>query len=1695
LVFAQSGVFISWDKSVGCVDYEDQMDEIYDVLIPLESIEDSKCVKFCRNSSVLFTLNDPNNQVSSMTWSQSGGQALSGNSNLNFPVLWNNSTGAASINIDVTYNDGTVVQQNLCVEVIETPVANFTFLGGNGNRCEGDFQTINTSFDPSGSALISHEWIFTNANGTTLSSSQKVPQIYLTPGNWTAQLTVTNECNCSDTTQTSFNVSGTSVEITCPTVVCENATETYTLENIEGCESYNWDVEGGTILGGANTGIVEVLWDNPQNGFGILSFDQEGCNSCSNSYVYARIPVISETVGIEGETNLCGSEQYLYSMPQWPSVEFEWSLTDLSGNPVNASSGFIITDQPNEMVLDTSQLDNGSYLLTCNYDSPLLLCGGNATLQIDVKVQHEIIAPENVCLGEPVTLSTVNMDSSTQWSVYYNNAIITQHTGSTLNNYIFQNVGRYTITASSSNYCLSDEVVINSEPTPPAIDQTVELNGELTEVCPDSPYTYSIDLANDLYYPEWRINGTNASITGSTTGNAVSITFDAILTTETYTVEVRQVSKENGCLGPWKSYTITPITRVLPDDLTIFTFNPAAPNTLFIAENRNYCPSSSTMFKVDYDAAETYRWFFDDAAYGSIVQGQNTNEVEVRFNDVPENLPNRTNLNVEIRKCNTTYTVRAEDLIFDGYPISEWVLRSYVELCSGDNHTVSIPANDLPGSFDINSWDYEVTFHYRAVNVNFEEDYQGSVWSLDVNGNLVIDIPDLPQPTRRTSFFIFITLLDDIACDPPARNSYAFYDYLSPAPDVSISTAGATTVCDVADIDVTLSAVLQNANVGPASYQWFKNGVSLAGNTGVVSNSSDLVITPGLGLGSYSCELVFSNNNPLGCNTASQSVTIDLIDCTGNGGAGDSCDNHDIDITSIDWTNCGEIQVTVTNYGDTPSFVTYEVSGSSWNIVTSNLTTATLTTTEPIAPGTYNVNVSAAYAGCTAANSLSFTVGYQAEVITEVECNPNGGYDVTLGNLEHVLASYLPTTTVLYEIVGFNGSSTTNTDTVTFNNVPAGTYTARLTISSTAGDPTCISTETLTLTAGDASFTILDANNPQPLNGSIATTCAECPILLQPNTINPDHTYRWKFLDIASNSQTSPTMSLPQDVNSEITLIVTDEYGCESETTQSIVVVEGVFIGAFNGDGVYCEGDIIDLSYFNTDPQTIAPSNSVNPAESGYLWMLGTEPAPGVNTDPTYRVTTSGQYWVKLRNTSLCLDDIDAINVTVLPKPFFDIKLPQAACVGQPYQVKGIVPQNGAGISRYRWTLDNSVSSWNTTFPITPLEELWGSAGSHTYKLEIETDQGCVFELEKVVTVQNEPVINSINISLDTCSPYKVNISTTANQAGTFYWSNGDEGSSISVTRGGAYQVTFVPDNSACSVTSNVFVPKDPSTFLWYFPSGCLEYCPKKNNPNRYIPSGTAWLYSWSYGWNPSGSFNGTDQVQDLDLTNFQGSNVDLDLTLNNFGCSIKSKPLKLRNSEECAECGFEFEISKILKFNEPYTYYEIYGQIVNSTNTGVSVDLAILGQTGYLSPSTIFVPANSTYVFGPMLYIPQDGFGGGTVLIALESLREGNPCYDEHKISFPEELGGESEERSSLHIVPNPVDSKTNFLYRISDTIDKDTTLQLFDLNGLLHFEQDLEATTGEFTAHLDTLKPGQYLVIIKSGGVVLIRKYLIKK
>src|SRR5690606_4412189 len=97
-----------------------------------------------------------------------------------------------------------------------------------------------------------------------------------------------------------------------------------------------------------------------------------------------------------------------------------------------------------------------------------------------------------------------------------------------------------------------------------------------------------------------------------------------------------------------------------------------------------------------------------------------------------------------------------------------------------------------------------------------------------------------------------------------------------------------------------------------------------------------------------------------------------------------------------------------------------------------------------------------------------------------------------------------------------------------------------------------------------------------------------------------------------------------------------------------------------------------------------------------------------------------------------------------------------------------------------------------------------------------------------------------------TCSPYTVTLSVTNVQTGNYQWSNGANGTSINVTAGGVYQVTYTAP-TGCQITADIIAPHNPQEAMWTFPTGCFDICVWDTLPAPYItgPLGTFESHEW----------------------------------------------------------------------------------------------------------------------------------------------------------------------------------------------------------------------------------------------------------
>ena len=318
----------------------------------------------------------------------------------------------------------TIISKSLCIEKIVIPSAMFQIAPLDHYSPDDTIYLcsdqvinfINLSSANNGSSLISYHWLFkNNSTGTFTTSSEFQPSLAFTEdGEYTAILTVTNECNCTSEYALRFIVKGRGFEISCPTVICEGQSSIYSLpfDGMEIChEHFNWSVVGGHVLseGGGN---IEVLWDAvDQNGFGYVTFYPTDCQLDCLEPSTIKIPVIQSHGTIQGPTDICYGSQGRYKLPQWPTTDIQWEII---GNSNNDLGEVILTDQRNEVIV--TPYTSGTITLRATYMNTLLHCGGEATFDIRISKPLEITGEENVCQHNSSVYTTTN-DVQVNWTL------------------------------------------------------------------------------------------------------------------------------------------------------------------------------------------------------------------------------------------------------------------------------------------------------------------------------------------------------------------------------------------------------------------------------------------------------------------------------------------------------------------------------------------------------------------------------------------------------------------------------------------------------------------------------------------------------------------------------------------------------------------------------------------------------------------------------------------------------------------------------------------------------------------------------------------------------------------------------------------------------------------------------------------------------------------------------------------------------------------------------------------------------------------------------------------------------------------------------------------------------------------------------------------------------------------------------
>ncbi|WP_276132478.1 PKD domain-containing protein [Polluticoccus soli] len=1375
-------------------------------------------------------------------------------------------------------------------------------------------------------------WYWSFGDGT-YSAVQNPTHAYTSGGTYPVTLIVKNECNCTDTVTYDIEVSDVqAIPIHCPIVVCEGEKDRYWVD-------------------------LTQLSD-----MGI---------SCPGPYIWDASPY-----GTVVSSGVTGSEAW---------VVIKWNSAPMPTSP----DGF------GYVTFDAS---------TCTGTCPGLVV---AKVPI-IGTETQITGPSTICANKQYRYTLP------QWPATLFTWTLSPSTGATLiptdqpNEYIVQANfgGTYTLKATWKKTMpiecgSSAELVINVEPP-------VIVSG-LNKACENSSQTYTLSGTSNP--GDWTLNGPGGFLQ---TGTGTS-TFNANFTVPgTYTLTVSgsfcspdpliikvaptppAVDSIDGpdtiCLGT--PYTFTAFDAVPGSNFyweyedgtgpAVVLQNPGTASITFTDPNGPYkirvwrklkdapycesaklekvlytpkvvaditgpttvCANTTANYNAGYALGDTYVWSINPSVDGSIATGNNTPNVTVQWNKVTT--AHFVDLYVKITKCGVT----------DEDTLKVWVTPTV-------NVTITGPTTECRG--------VPVTFGFTPS----VSPYTSITWDFGDNTSIVTGTT---APTHtynssiqaNTTYTVSLEITDPNGCTVPAKANHTIT--IKPAPVANITPVGPINVCPPATHTTTLTATIQSGFGGPTTgINWYE-----ASAPTISLNTTTSYAPPGNG--TYYAVVT----NPNGCTAQTNQVVF-----------GSACPGSPCTISpnptvsaSCSLSDCGEVTVTGSHTGS-------PVSGPVWTYppqVTSVSGTNPKVFTFDKA-GYYDFSYKVTYMGtsglCEREDKCTTTVPFIADLKYKLTCG-TGNYNLTLlDNSNYIVpitnfAFYLYTGTI--GTPAQSGTSTQYTTTVT----PGVLYNAALKISA-PGYPDCWAFVPIQVPALPVA-NFVASPNPGCVNTPISFTNTSTPST-SPSVLTSD----WNFLDGASvimeHAKRVYSSTLGGGYN--VTLTVTDKYGCTDVETKNVTIMSNGLVG---------ELDISPVKFCKGDPFTISYDNQGTASPITYTWkkdgvILPGSPTTSGSYSPLY---DPGSYWVEVEGNWGCKAATPA-------KPADHIHVPDAIIDGEKNYCSGemvvLNGDGGPGVTDYKWYRNGSlIASGNV--PI--LNDYVAAVGTYIYKLEISVTDGGVTctntSANFPVTISMPALPPGLSFTINDCATYEVEITATSSTTGTYTWSNGMSGNPITVYEGGPYKVFFQADNG-CEASAEIDVPKDPEVYLWVFPTGCKALCAEFFPFTLYGPIIPFNRWEWKEHSGTASWLVGTGLVSPYQVT----GPGQYTLTLDNGYCSDESGVLDLTMIKDCCD-DVQLDVMNVQQVDDNgKCRYDLDVQINNPGPHDMDVWLSSSWGTFKYGPppytGSMNVPAGSQNF--QVEFHPNPGFPGGPTWIKIVSQQMTDDgqivwCKDSIEVDFP---------------------------------------------------------------------------------------------
>ncbi len=543
----------------------------------------------CMDDNKLYLLVPPLNAGSTYLWEATGGDIVGSNSLDNATVHWN-TVGIGTVKVTEISVFGCVGSGTLAVDVVPSPVANFT----TADVC---FGTEAVFSDQSTGTIATWYWDF----GDGVNSYDRFPtHLFTAPGTYDVTLMVSASPlyfgeACADDTTISISVDqNPGPGIICPGTVCAGGEETYTTPSIAGA-TYIWNVLGGTVTagGGTSDNEITIAWGNGP--VGTISLLVNGTGTDCPFPTVVEIPIVSPNPPISGPTVVCRFATEVYDAPVLPGATYNWTVTGgtiLHGRETNSISVYFST--------------TGAKTITLDVFHDLAECSGQSALNVEVLNPFSLSANNYACAQSTVSYTVYGTPNPTgyTWNWTVTGGSISSGQGTRTINVLWGSgtVGEVVVDAPAGIYCNTRESRnITIKPIPPP----VVLSGAML-VCETSTTTYFVP---DGFYNSWTATG-GTIISGGTGSNFATVQWGTGSTGQI------TVTREDRTTWPYCPTT------------TNFTVDISDNNPITISGPTPVCSNSIHTYTSSSNASYPHLW---EVTGGTILSGLGTNSISVQW--------------------------------------------------------------------------------------------------------------------------------------------------------------------------------------------------------------------------------------------------------------------------------------------------------------------------------------------------------------------------------------------------------------------------------------------------------------------------------------------------------------------------------------------------------------------------------------------------------------------------------------------------------------------------------------------------------------------------------------------------------------------------------------------------------------------------------------------------------------------------------------------------------------------------------------------------------------------------------------------------------------------------------------------------------------------------------------------------------